>query len=163
MIVFADMLEMEENKKLMNALEEEMKKIGSISTSLCIDTQSSFLERRTNILCCFNETDSLFEFHFEDYESMVHIIGVGLEYAKVNLEEGWQVKVIELTKQDWENAWKNFESTSNTLMVTLYDQQAHLNNVEDTKKHIISSKGKTFALGYSKILHFGSNHVFNIF
>jgi hypothetical protein len=92
-------------------MHEEIMKIDNISEASSKDLEGE----ETIVLFNYIVKDDLLEFYFKHGEDMTSIVGVGLDYAKVVLIEGWRVKVEEILEEDWVQAWKKVESNSTTM------------------------------------------------
>ena len=84
-------------------LEEKISEVNYVSTLLINDDTTS---DEMAFALYFNEHEGTFEYYFRDYSSMGCVIGIGLEYAKVILEDDeCKLKVVELTKTDSEDGF----------------------------------------------------------
>ena len=112
---------------------EEIMKIGNISEASLKDLEGE----ETIVLCNYIAKDDLLEFYFKHGEDMTSVVGVGLDYAKAILIEGWKVKVEEILEEDWVQAWKKVESSSTTMPKLL---RVELDALMRSKKEVFIGK-----------------------
>ncbi|KAG0623163.1 hypothetical protein M758_3G152900 [Ceratodon purpureus] len=126
MATISDVFQVTSDEMFLKVLHDELLKLDYISKLSCngnISIADSSKIGETNFFFHFNEDNDMFEYYFKDYTSMGRILGVGLEYAKVILEDGRQLKVKELSKQSWKDGLQRCNFVTNTLKVTIPEQQ----------------------------------------
>ena len=90
--------------KLTKALEEKLAKVIYIARYIRTDSRCAFPEGQ-GVLFYFNADEDSFEYYFDDCSSMADAVGVGVEHAKVVLEEDiFKLKIKELSEDEWKTA-----------------------------------------------------------